>query len=517
MALAVNGAALPQQAFVSTDTNGSNEAPEGFDVWGYQSLTTELVAGDNTIVLSIPGDAGSGPNLDRLEVTTAGTGPVGDVEADADEPTLAFTADNLLVNGANASSAGFNVTGRDDDIVFVGVTFDNGLTVEEVTPDADGNFTVDLSGQDDGDLSAKLIAMDAFGNRVEQSLALTLDTTADEGGNLALEGPDAEIAPADSATVVFGVAGIDVDSTLEVSFDGGETRQSATSDGDSLTVDLSVQGPGDVAVTLIVTDAAGNEATVQDTVTLAAAPGPVAIDVVFDDATISAYNETQDNPASGTGAAVEDDGATLSLTDNVWKRAELPSDYTITGQTLLTLDVAISASPVPEIVAIGFDADSNPFNGGNSVYQLGGTQTQGGFVDLRGQGVDNGDGTFRFTIDLSVHAGTTIDSLVFVNDDDLGAIGSASFSVVSLSEDEVPDTNSAPRVVGGGIADLSLDEGSNIEVDLPFVDDDGDPLSYSFVVTDGDGQPVTVEGLSVADQVLSGSLEEWLPAITPFR
>ncbi|MGM0858281.1 MAG: carbohydrate-binding protein [Pseudomonadota bacterium] len=511
MALAVNGAALPQQAFVSTDTNGSNEAPEGFDVWGYQSLTTELVAGDNTIVLSIPGDAGSGPNLDRLEVTTAGTGPVGDVEADADEPTLAFTADNLLVNGANASSAGFNVTGRDDDIVFVGVTFDNGLTVEEVTPDADGNFTVDLSGQDDGDLSAKLIAMDAFGNRAEKSLDLTLDTTADEDDDLALEGPAAEIEPDDSDTVVFSVAGIDADSTLEISFDSGATRQPATSDGDSLSVDLSGQSPGDVTVTLIVTDAAGNEASVQDTVTLVAPAGPVNLAVTFDDATISAYNETQDNPASGTGAAVEDDGATLSLTDNVWKRAELPSDYTITGQTLLTLDVAISASPIPEIVAVGFDADNNPFNGGNSVYQLGGTQTQGGFVDLRGQGVDNGDGTFRFTIDLSVHAGTTIDSLVFVNDDDLGAIGSASFSAVSLSEDEVPDTNSAPRVVGGGIADLSLDEGSNIEVDLPFVDDDGDALSYSFVVTDGDGQEVTVEGLSVADQVLSGSLEGMAP------
>ena len=511
MSLAVNGSPLAQQAFASTDPNATNEAPEGFDVWTYQSLTTELVAGDNTIVLSIPAGAGSGPNLDRLEVTAAGTGPVGDVQADVDETPLVFNADNSVINGAIANEAGFSVTGLDDDIVSVGISFDGGVTVEEVTPNPDGSFTLDLSGLDDGDITATLIAMDAFGNRVEQSLDLTLDTTADEGNDLALDGPDAEVLPADSATVVFGVAGIDADSTLEVSFDGGATREPATSDGDSLTIDLSGQGPGSVAVTLIVTDAAGNEATVQNTVTLAADIGPVAMDVSFDDATISAYNDTQDNPASGTGAAVEDDGATLSLTDNVWKRAELASSYTITDQTLLTLDVAISAVPVPEIVAIGFDADNNPFNGGNSVYQLGGTQSQGGFVDLRGQGVDNGDGTFRFTIDLSAHAGTTIDSLVFVNDDDLGAIGSASFSSVSLSENEVPDTNSAPRVVGGGIADLSLDEGSSIEVDLPFVDDDGDALSYSFVVTDGDGQPVTVDGLSVADQVLSGSLEGLAP------
>ncbi len=512
MDFSVNGAATSSLAFLSTDPDGGG-AEEGFDHWGYETLTASLVAGENTLVMSIPAGANKGPNLDRIEVTTAGTGPVGDVQADADETPLAFSADNLLINGANANAAGFSVTGLDDDIVSVGVSFDEGVTVEDVTPDADGNFTLDLSGQDDGDLTATLIAMDAFGNRAEQSLDLTLDTTADEGDDLALEGPAAEIEPDDSDTVVFSVAGVDADSTLEVSFDGGATRQTATSDGDTLSVDLSGQSPGEVTVTLIVTDAAGNEASVADTVTLAGAtdPEPVAIDVIFDDAIISAYNDTQDNPASGTGAVVEDDGATLTLNDNVWKRAELPSSYTITGQTLLTLDVAISESPVPEIVAIGFDADDNPFNGGNSVYQLGGTQTQGGFVDLRGQGVDNEDGTFRFTIDLSAHAGTTIDSLVFVNDDDLGAKGSTSFSGVSLSEDEVVDTNNAPRVVGGGIADLTLDEGSNIEVDLPFVDDDGDALSFSFVVTDGDGQPVTVDGLSVADQVLSGSLEGLAP------
>ena len=508
MDLMINGVALAQQAFASTDPNANGVDPEGFDVWAYQSLTTDLAVGDNSITLSIPGI--SGPNVDRLEVTTAGTGPVGDVDADADAAALVFSADATLINGASAGEAGFSVTGLDDDIVFVGVSFDGGVSVDEVTPNPDGSFTLDLSGLDDGDVAATLIAMDAFGNRAEQSLTLTLDTTADESADLALDGPDDEIEAADSASVVFGVAGIDDGSTLEISFDGGVTRQPATSDGDTLSVDLSGQAPGDVTVTLIATDAAGNEASVADTVNLGAA-GSASMDVTFADATITSYNATQDNPASGTGAAVEDGGATLSLTDNVWKRAALPNDYTITGESVLSFDVAISGSPVPEIVAIGFDADANPFNGGASVYQLGGTQTQGGFVDLRGQGVDNGDGTFRFTIDLSAHAGTTIDSLVFVNDDDVGAKGSASFSAVSLSQADVDDSNSAPRVVGGGIADLSLDEGANLEVDLPFVDDDGDALSFSFVVTDGDDQPVTVDGLSVNDRVLSGSLDGLAP------
>ncbi|MHC9034942.1 delta endotoxin C-terminal domain-containing protein, partial [Cobetia marina] len=420
LALSINDGESSELAFVGTDPNAGNVDPEGFDVWSYHTLTTSLEVGDNTVTLTIPDGRSNGPNVDRLEVTTAGTGPVGDVVADADASVLTFTAVDPLLNGATVGEAGFSVSGLDADITFVGVTFDEGITVQEVVPNPDGSFTLDLSGFADGDLSVTLIAMDAFGNRAEQSLALTLDTTADERGDLALEGPQDAIEADDSASVVFGVAGIDDGSTLEISFDGGVTRQSVVSDGDTLTVDLSTQAPGDVIVTLIVTDAAGNEASVAEAVTLAVV-GSVSLDVTFDDATISAYNTTQDNPSVGTGAVVEDDGGTLTLNDNVWKRAALPEDYTITSGSILTLDVAISDSPVPEIVAIGFDADSNPFNGGNSVYQLGGSQTQGGFVDLRGQGIDNGDGTLRFTIDLSAHAGITLDSLVFVNDDDVGA------------------------------------------------------------------------------------------------
>ncbi|MDN3523649.1 carbohydrate-binding protein [Halomonas sabkhae] len=510
MSLAVNGSALADQAFASTDPNASGVDPEGFDVWEYQTQTVELAAGDNTIELSIPAGTSSGPNLDRLEVTTAGSGPVGDVLADADATPLAFSAESAIVNAQEAPSAGFSVSGLDDDIVFVGVSLDGGVTVEEVSPGPDDSFTLDLSAYADGDLSATLIALDAFGNREEASLDLALDTTADEGADLTLDGPDSEIAGDASDAVVFGVAGIDADSTLAVSFDGGATRQPVTSDGDTLTVDLSEQGVGDVTVTLIVTDAAGNEASAEDTVSVAAS-GPASLDVVFDAGTITAYNETQDNPASGTGAAVENDGGTLTLTDNVWKRAELSDSYSITDQTRLVLDVAISSAPTPEIVAIGFDADDNPFNGGSSVYQLGGTQSQGGFVDLRGQGVDNGDGSLRFTIDLAAHAGTTIDSLVFVNDDDLGDKGSVSFSAVTLSEEVIEDTNSAPRVVGGGIADLSLDEGANLEVDLPFVDDDGDALDFSFTITDSDQQAVNADGLSIDGRVLSGSLGELPP------
>lgn len=504
--LSINGGDASTQAFASTDPNAGNVDPEGFDVWGYQTLTASLQAGDNTITLAIPAGRNNGPNVDRLEVTTSGTGPVGDVEGDEGDD-LSFSSASALINADAAASAGFNVTGLDDDIVFVGVSFDGGVNVEEVTPDANGDFSLDLSGQADGPLAASLIAMDAFGNRATRELSLTLDTTADEGADLALSGPVDPVTADDSDAVTFNLAGLDTDAdVVEVSFDGGTTRTPVGVDGGSFQLDLSGQDAGTLDVTLYVTDAAGNEASTSTQVTLEADDAPLTVD--FSVGAISSYGGNQDNPSQGTGAAVEDAGATLALTDNVWKRVALGESYQITTDTRLTLELSASDTPVSEIIAIGFDLDDNPFNGGNSAYQLAGTQSQGGFVDLRGQGVDDdGDGVVSFTIDLSAHAGTTIDSLVFVNDDDLGAKGSARFSNVTLSEATTGDVNQAPQVVGGGVADLALDEGSTLEVDLAFEDPDGDDLSYRFEVADADGAPVDAAGLAIDGSVLSGSLD----------
>ncbi|MGK0545712.1 carbohydrate-binding protein [Halomonas cupida] len=513
MDMAVNGGIASALAFVTTDPNATNEAPEGFDVWSYQTQTVALQAGDNTITLAIPSGAGSGPNIDRLELTTAGSGPVGDVEGDEGDD-LAFTTPDSVVNAASVDAVPFTVAGLDDDIVYVGLSFDDGVNVEEVTPDASGAFSLDLSGQADGPLSATLIVMDPYGNRGTRELALTLDTTADEGGDLALSGPADPVAQADSAAVTFTLAGLDADAdSVEVSLDGGATRTPVGVDGDSLQLDLSGLGGGSHPIVLYVTDLAGNEATTSTQVTLEDdSDAPLTLD--FAAGPITSYGGNQDNPSQGTGAASEDAGATLALTDNVWKRVALGENYQITADTQLTLELDASSSPVSEIIAVGIDPDDNPFGGGGSLFQLGGTQTQQGFIDLRGQGTDDdGDGVLTFTIDLSSLAGSTIDSLVFVNDDDLGAKGSARFSNVTLSEATTVDTNQAPVVVGGGVADLVLDEGATLEVDLPFEDADGDDLSYRFEVADSDGAPVDAAGLAIDGSVLGGSLNDLVPGV----
>ncbi len=247
--------------------------------------------------------------------------------------------------------------------------------------------------------------------------------------------------------------------------------------------------------------------------------GPVS--VVFDAATITGYS-TQDKPGfagiTSGGVSVSQDGGSLTLDGNLWKRAPLPDSYTITSETKLTLTVAISAVPAPEIVAIGFDSNESPFDGSSSgtIYQIGGTQRQGAFIELRGTDAvaDNGDGTLTVVIDLSQHAGKSIDSLVFIADDDVATngLGNATFSGVMLSDED--DGNSAPTVVGGGIADLVVNEGSNVEIDLAFVDPDGDVLSYDVTVNDGTSD-VTGQfpGIDVVGGVLSGSLGDAAPGV----
>ncbi len=231
--------------------------------------------------------------------------------------------------------------------------------------------------------------------------------------------------------------------------------------------------------------------------------GPVA--VRFDAGTIAGYS-TQDRPDQGGAGVSVGDGSSFTLDGNLWKRAPLSQAYTITEDTRITLDLRVGAT-TPEIVGIGIDSDEDPFNAGGRLYQLGGTQSQRSFVDLRGAGVPNGDGTARFTIDLSAAAGKTVSSLVFVSDDDdaRNGLGSATFANVSLVEAADEGGNAAPRVVGGGVAGFSVDEGGAIEVDLPFVDDDGDALTYGFTLADANGAPVAApEGLGVVDGVLTG-------------
>jgi hypothetical protein len=256
---------------------------------------------------------------------------------------------------------------------------------------------------------------------------------------------------------------------------------------------------GTATVSYTVTDTGGLSTEGTLTVTVAAAGGPLA----FDAGAITGYS-TQDNPGQGgQGVSVSDDGTAVTLDGNLWKRAPLPEDYAITENTRLTVDLTVGTSPVPEIVAIGVDGDDNPFDGDGLLFKLAGTQSNNAFVTVQAS-EDLGGGVQRFTLDLSPLAGQTTGSLVLVNDDDSGAKGFSTFANVELFEQAPGDGGSAPRVVGGGVADLTVLEGGSVEVDLPFAEDDGDAVTLGFEVRDEEGEIVTVDGLALVDGALVG-------------
>ncbi|MFS4438004.1 carbohydrate-binding protein [Paracoccaceae bacterium GXU_MW_L88] len=322
---------------------------------------------------------------------------------------------------------------------------DNGGTVDEA-PSApvytgDATFADDIEA---GDVVGTVASTDPEGNPV----TFTVDDARFE-----IIGTD--IVVADGATFTAGEA---LNLTITAS-DGAQTSQS------SVSFTVTEGDPGEPG---------------SDTV----------FDVTFSEDSIVGYTGNQDG---GNNYAVEDGGATLALNDNHWKRAFLGTDYVITEDTRISVDVTIGQFE-PELVAVGFDLDNDGLDTDGSVYLLDGTDSFRNFIDLKGTGTSVGGGTVRYVIDLSAHAGKTIDSLVFVSDEDnsRNGLGTVSFTNVQLIEEGAgTDVNEAPEVIGGGIVDLELLEGANLELDLPFSDPEGESLTYSFTVTDENGADVT--------------------------
>ena len=370
--------------------------------------------------------------------------------------------------------------------------------------------------------------MDTVG-AVSEDATITVTVEADDDAPTAITLSEIPVAENTEGAVVATVTVDDVDSTyvaadLDLTDPSGKFE--LADDNGAVVLKLKVGEALDFEATeqpsVVVTlpDDSLSSAPFSPTVTNVDEAGPLAL--AFDDGTLESYTSNQDKPgAGGTGATISGDGNTLTLNGNLWKRAPLGEEYTITDKTELTLTVTISTSPAPEIVAVGFDNDNGAFNGQptGAVFQIGGTQPQGAFINLAGTGavVDNGDGTLSVTIDLSAYAGTSINSLVFIADDDVASngLGTATFSNVILDDSEDSGGNSAPVVVGGGVADLEANEQSSIEIDLAFVDPDGDDLTYEIEVSDGSGMDATgdFEGITASDGVLSGSLEDAAPGI----
>ncbi|WP_346797114.1 carbohydrate-binding protein [Halomonas sp. Bachu 37] len=170
--LSVNGS-VTQLPFTTTDPDGSG--PEaGFDHWAFETVTVELAAGSNMLSLAIPEGANTGPNIDRIEITETDSGPIEEDTSADEDGNLALMAADATLDPEEAATAGFTVTGIDDDIQTVEVSFDGGATRTPITPEANGNFTADLSAFT-GAVTAIVYVTDTAGNQANASTTLSID------------------------------------------------------------------------------------------------------------------------------------------------------------------------------------------------------------------------------------------------------------------------------------------------------------------------------------------------------
>jgi Ca2+-binding RTX toxin-like protein/beta-glucanase (GH16 family) len=127
---------------------------------------------------------------------------------------------------------------------------------------SNGIRTIDLSSFHDGPVAVAIVADDGAGHTTPGAGgSVTLDTTADAGGDLAMtfNQPD---GPFDVTHVAYAVSGLDSDATAVVTFTdnvGDSITVNVAANGPE-TVDLSSLAPGAVTVIIEATDAAGNTA-----------------------------------------------------------------------------------------------------------------------------------------------------------------------------------------------------------------------------------------------------------------
>ncbi|CAD7032253.1 hypothetical protein REJC140_03028 [Pseudorhizobium endolithicum] len=509
-----NGGTAPRPLALSV--NDSSEGTLNFahaqgtaDPWSHwmlQTVSVNLSAGPNSVVLSIPGNSLNGPNIDAVAITQPGGTPsffMPVITSAAIASIVENTTSVLDVNAVDGDGAAltYSLTGNG--------AHDALFQIDPVTGALNFQESPDFEAAAGGDTTYQVeVAVGDGTSTVTQLITVSVTDVNEAPEELSVTGGLSLAENAQAGTVIGTVAATDPDGNV-LSYTVSDDRFVVDAGGQIIVAEgASFDFEAEASIQLQVT-ASDGELSTAETVTIAVidvAEQVAPRNVVFDAATLTSYS-TQDR---GAGASVADEGATLHLDGNLWKRAPIGGDYVITTGTKLVATVTIGDT-LPEILAIGFDDDDSPFEmSDGSVYQIGGSQGQAGFIDLR-NGAGSPGQTIQVAIDLSAHAGKTISSLVFIADDDYAGdgIGSVSFKNVQLLDgDAAGESNNAPDVLAGGIADVTLPERGPLEIDLPFIDRDGDNLTYTVTVVDALGNPMpSFAGLQIVEGSLVGQLD----------
>ncbi|WP_309398479.1 glycosyl hydrolase family 28 protein [Cerasicoccus maritimus] len=138
----------------------------------------------------------------------------------------------------------------------------------------------------------------------------------------------------------------------------------------------------------------------------------------FNDHSVTSYGSGQDYGSY----TVQDDGATLLLSGNAWKKIDL--NYTITSDTVLEFDYQSTVEG--EIQGIGFDGDN--VHGQSQAFELYGTQNWA----IRDYETYSGNGYQHYVIPIGQYYTGFIRYLTFLNDDDANVGANGYFSNVRI-------------------------------------------------------------------------------------
>ncbi|MBE2168982.1 Ig-like domain-containing protein, partial [Cobetia sp. 2AS1] len=315
--------------------NGSAEAGGTVEITNGDGdlLGSGTVADDGTFSITLSPKQEAGAELTATVTDAAGNeSPASDalvVPEDADvtapnTPTITSATDDVAADtGALASGDSTNdptptLTGSAEANSTVTITH-NGEVVDSVTADTNGAWRYTPSTElTDGDHVFSVTATDAAGNESPASgeITLTIDTTAPDAP--VLSETDGETA---NGSTVNGSA--EAGGTVEITNGDGDLLGSGTvADDGTFSITLSPKQEAGAELTATVTDAAGNESAVSDTL------------VVPEDADVTAPNtptiaSATDDVEANTGALASGD-STNDATPTLTGSAEAGSSVTIT-------------------------------------------------------------------------------------------------------------------------------------------------------------------------------------------
>ncbi|WP_404326782.1 BapA prefix-like domain-containing protein [Cobetia sp. UIB-001] len=441
--------------------NGSAEAGGTVEITNGDGdlLGTGTVADDGTFSITLSPKQEAGAELTATVTDAAGNeSPVSDtlvVPEDADvtapnTPTIASATDDVaadtgaLASGDSTNDATPTLTGIAEAGSTVTITH-NGEVVDSVTADTNGAWrytpSTDLT---DGEHVFSVTATDAAGNESAASgeFTLTVDTTAPDAPILAET--DGETA---NGSTVNGSA--EAGGTVEITNGDGDLLGTGTvADDGTFSITLSPKQEAGAVLTATVTDAAGNESPVSDTLVVpedadVTAPNTPTItsatdDVAADTGALASGDSTNDASPTLIGSA--EAGSTVTITHNGEEIATVTADangvwrytpstdltegdhvFSVTatdaagnesspsGEFTLTVDTSAPDAPVLS------ETDGETANGStvNGSAEAGGTvEITNGDGDLLGSGTVADDGTFSITLSPKQQVGAELTATV---------------------------------------------------------------------------------------------------------